>query len=350
MRPGGRGRLPAPGSHRSERAQLRHSAPRTMESLRWRAPASRRFGRLPASCRACVETACGPMSMPSVRPTAHDPVRRFPPPGSVGPVPRLRRYYQRTPTSRRPSRRTSSPSLGGTTGRPVRSRGGGPSLGPGRTCMAAVRVPRLRWRRRDLPGSWATHRLHAPLYDPGGTSGTRPISVPAVLPSAPVTASASTITTISGLNHAACKAPCVRFAAGVAPGPRNTRFRLAGQPWPGQVFHLLGRKEGFRHVNPWLPPPPSFAWRKTGTSAHRCGRGRPRTICGRGRPRTAWDEACAYPEGAHAPPFPPLSMASSTRGGDSGSSVIRMPMAWLTALPTAARGATMGVSPQPRTP
>ena len=28
--------------------------------------------------------------------------------------------------------------------------------GPGRTCMAAVRGPRLRWRRRDLPGSWAT--------------------------------------------------------------------------------------------------------------------------------------------------------------------------------------------------
>ena len=118
MRPGGRGRLPAPGSHRSERAQLRHSAPRTMASLRWRAPASRRFGRLPASCRACVETACGPMSMPSVRPAAHDPVRRFPPPGPVGQVPRLQRYYQRTPTSRRPSRRASSPSLGGTTGSP----------------------------------------------------------------------------------------------------------------------------------------------------------------------------------------------------------------------------------------
>ena len=115
---------------------------------------------------------------------------------------------------------------------PVRSRGGGPPPGPGRICMAAVRVPRLRWRRRDLPGSWATRRLHAPLSDPGGTGGARPVPAPPAWPSAPVTASASTITTISGLNHAACKAPCVRFAAGVAPEPRNTRFRLAGQPWP----------------------------------------------------------------------------------------------------------------------
>ena len=110
--------------------------------------------------------------------------------------------------------------------------GVGTPPGPGRTCMAAVRVPRLRWRRRDLPGSWATHRLHAPLSDPGGTGGARPVPAPPAWPSAPVTASASTITTISGLNHAACKAPCVRFAAGVAPGPRNTRFRLAGLPWP----------------------------------------------------------------------------------------------------------------------
>ena len=61
---------------------------------------------------------------------------------------------------------------------PVRSRGSGPPPGPGRICMAAVRVPRLRWRRRDLPGSWATHRLHAPLSDPGGTGSARPVPAP----------------------------------------------------------------------------------------------------------------------------------------------------------------------------
>ena len=51
--------------------------------------------------------------------------------------------------------------------------------------------------------------------------------------------------------------------------PRTTQHSVPAG-WPtlaGQVFHLLGRKAGFRHVTPWLPPPPSFAWRKTRTSA-----------------------------------------------------------------------------------
>ena len=55
-----------------------------MASLRWRAPASRRFGRLPANCRACVETAAGSVASSSVRPTVHGPVHRFPPPGPRG--------------------------------------------------------------------------------------------------------------------------------------------------------------------------------------------------------------------------------------------------------------------------
>ena len=155
--------------------------------------------------------------------------------------------------------------------------GAGTPPGPGRTCMAAVRVPRLRWRRRDLPGSWATHRLHAPLSDPGGTGGARPVSAPSMVPSADVTASASTIRTISGLNHAACKAPCVRFAAGVAPGPRNTRFRLAGLPWPVRSLTCwVAEKVSVMSVHV-LPPSPSFAWRKTSTSAFLAVRGRPRS-------------------------------------------------------------------------
>ena len=111
----------------------------------------------------------------------------------------------------------------------------------------------------------ATHRLHAPLSTalrprwnrrrPAGPGAS-------VLPSAPS-------------RRRLPRSPLFRGAitrtlrSRGRPGPRNTRFRLAGQPWPGQVFHLLGRIEGFRHVTAWLPPPPSFAWRKTGTSAHR---------------------------------------------------------------------------------
>ena len=43
---------------------------------------------------------------------------------------------------------------------------------------------------------------------------------------------------VSWLNHAAFKAPCVRFAAGVAPAPRNTPFRLVDQPWPVRSLAL----------------------------------------------------------------------------------------------------------------
>jgi hypothetical protein len=76
----------------------------------------------------------------------------------AGRVPRLPRYYQGTATSCHPSRRTSFPSLGGTTGtRPLRSRRRGvwtaSSLG------LVARYPRpglLPWRRQDLPSSWGT--------------------------------------------------------------------------------------------------------------------------------------------------------------------------------------------------
>src|SRR5438128_588703 len=50
-------------------------------------------------------------------------------------------------------------------------------------------------------------------------------------------------------------------------------------------------------------------------------------------------------------PFSPRSLrALSTLGGDIGSSVKRMPVAFSMALAIAAIGGTMGVSPTPRTP
>jgi len=89
----------------------------------------------------------------------HDPDASLPSPGSARAiVPPLRRYYQGTATSCRPSRRTSFPSLGGTTGtRRFRSRrrGAWPASGLG----LVARYPRpgcLPWRRQDLPSSWGT--------------------------------------------------------------------------------------------------------------------------------------------------------------------------------------------------
>ena len=246
--PGGRGWLPSPGSRRSGRARFAHPAPRTMASLRWRAPASRRFGRLSASCRACGETAAGAVARPSVRPTVHDPIRRFPPPGPRGAgspdfrgtISGLRLLAARPAALRLPS-------LGGTTVCPVRSR----SLGP---CQRAGTVVYRGRPCRLAGGDDETSQVPGrplpacPALRPR-RNRQRPASLgAAVVPSALVTASASARRTISGLNHAACKASCVRFAAGVAPGPRNTRFRLVGQPWPVRSFTCRVATEGFRHV------------------------------------------------------------------------------------------------------
>ena len=49
-------------------------------------------------------------------------------------------------------------------------------------------------------------------------------------------------------------------------------------------------------------------------------------------------------------PQPVVPMAFRIRGGDIGSSHIRVPMARETAFEIAASGGTMGVSPTPRTP
>jgi hypothetical protein len=55
---------------------------------------------------------------PGLGPNIRHPlsVFSFPPPGPAGPVPRLRRYYEGATTSCCPSRRTSFPSLGDTSG------------------------------------------------------------------------------------------------------------------------------------------------------------------------------------------------------------------------------------------
>ena len=70
---------------------------------------------------------------------------------------------------------------------------------------------------------------------------------------------------LSGLYHAACTLSV--YAS--QPGSPPDHATLDSGWWPaltGQGSHLLGRIEGFRHVYPatWLPPSPSFAWRKLG--------------------------------------------------------------------------------------
>ena len=234
--PGGRGWSPTPGSRRSGRARLGHPAPRTMASLRanarTRAPPFPTT--LPATCRTCVETAdLARWPSPSVRPAVHDPIRRFPPPGPRG---------ASSPTSSVLSADSdfSTPvpphfvflRLAVPLGCPVRSRGSGPLTAGRDCCLSRPSVPRAPVETSRPPRFLGDPCLQAPLSDPGGTASRQTISARRWCLPLLSQRRLPRCLRISWLNHAACKAPCVRFAAGVTPGPRNTRFRLAGQPWP----------------------------------------------------------------------------------------------------------------------
>jgi hypothetical protein len=91
------------------------------------------------------------------------PTLRFPPQGPPRRVPLLQRYYQSATTSCRPSRRTSFPSLGGTSVPLVafapRRTSAPPRPGVGHPVAPAGMLPR---KRQDLPSSWGTPivRLH----------------------------------------------------------------------------------------------------------------------------------------------------------------------------------------------
>ena len=106
------------------------------------------------------------------------PTLRFPPQGPPGRVPLLQRYYQSATTSYRPSRRTSFPSLGGTSVALVvfapRRTSAPPRPGVGNPVSPSGKLPR---RRQDLPSSWGTPivRLHMFQTDAGRTTCTRPL-------------------------------------------------------------------------------------------------------------------------------------------------------------------------------
>ena len=176
--PGGRGWLPTPGSRRSGRAQFEHPAPRAVVSLRaTRAPTSRHFRRLPATCRTSFSFAW--------------------------------RYHAAA---------LFAPA------------GVGRSPGPD-CCLPRPSMPHLRWRRRDLPGSWATRACMPRSRTPAEPSAPDHLGA-AMVPSALVTASATAMFTnfvaqSRGLQGFLCTLRRERHH-----WPRNTRFRLAGQPWP----------------------------------------------------------------------------------------------------------------------
>ena len=123
-----------------------------------------------------------------------------------------------------------------------------------------ARAASQRWRRRDLPGSWAT-LAYMPRSPTPADPRPQATTGPAMWSSAKLTAS-TPHGTLSRLNHAACTLSV--YAS--QPGSPPDHATLDSGWWPtltGQDSHLMGRVEGFRHVCPstWLPPSPSFAWR-----------------------------------------------------------------------------------------
>ena len=168
-------------------------------------------------------------------------LRRVP----VGRVPRLPRYYQRTPTSRRPSRRASF-SFAWRYHRLPCSLPLAWAVPAGRDCcLPRPPVPPRRWRRRDLPGSWATPARMPRSPTPAEPAAPDRLGAP-VVPSALVTASASAMSTdFVAQSRGLQGSLCTLRSRG---RPRTTQHSVPAG-WPtlaGQVFHLSGRNRRFR--------------------------------------------------------------------------------------------------------
>ena len=163
--------------------------------------------------------------------------------------------------------------------RPLRSPGAGRFPGGLDHFYRGARAASPRWRRRDIPGSWAT-LAYMPRSSTPADRRTQATTGPAMWSSVRLTTSTPRLR-LSRLNHAACTLSV--YAS--QPGSPPDHATLDSGWWPaltGQDSHLLGRVEGFRHVYPstWLPPSPSFAWRNN-RSVGPCSPGRSVIVNGR---------------------------------------------------------------------
>ncbi len=153
-------------------------------------------------------------------------LRRVP----VGRVPRLQQYYQRTPTSRRPSRRTSSSFAWRYLRLPCSLPQHGPYPRAWAAC-SAVPAPRTPSETSRPPRFLGDPCLHAPLSDPGGTGRARPSrradGAFHSCHSVGFRDENDFVAQSRGLQGFLCTLRRQRHHC-----PRNTRFRLAGQPWP----------------------------------------------------------------------------------------------------------------------
>jgi hypothetical protein len=174
------------------------------------------------------------------------PALRFPPQGPLGRVPLFPRYYQSATTSCRPSRRTSFPSLGGTSVALVvfapRRTSAPPRPGVGHPVSPAGNLPRRRAGSPKFLGN-----LHCPfarvLTDAGRTAHTRPLRCSSVAPGPP-SAEAPTIG-LSTLNSTAFGLAVYALQGGLL----RPHARLASGCWSGSTgwaFHPQDSGERFQ--------------------------------------------------------------------------------------------------------
>ena len=192
----------------------------------------------------------------------HVPTSRFPPPGPAGSVPRLLQYYQDATTSRRPSRRASLPSLGGTTvpsRRSLRPARDGKPVDQGCFGCGHPQHRAHRWNRRDLPSSWGTPIARMPCsLTPAGQP----------FPDHCRTAVLPPLRTRRGRPHCAFRGSITPPSSSLCTLRRVDRSTTAqhalpgaGQAFPDRLYYLQGSNRRFQSTS--HPPSPSLAWRES---------------------------------------------------------------------------------------
>ena len=185
--------------------------------------------------------------------------------GAVRP---LRRSYQGTMTSCRPSHRASLPSLGGTSVPLVifapRRTSAPPKPGVGNPVSPAGNGPRSEQGSPKFLGN-PNARLHM-FFDSGRTACTRPLRSSSM--ALDLGKAKAPTTSLSELNSMAFGLAVYASWCGLPP----SHARLASSRWSdatGRAFHPQGSNERFQSCFLTSHPPlPSFAWRNPNYS---CG-------------------------------------------------------------------------------
>ncbi len=126
--------------------------------------------------------------------------------------------------------------------------------------ISEVPVSDHRWKRLDLPGSWGTPCARAVALRPRRDLRAWPQARHVGAGFRLIYSVASRRQKSLGAQSRGSRTPCVRFAAGIAPGPRNTRFRPVANRCRAGVGTRRVPIRGFSFSG-LLPPLPGLSWR-----------------------------------------------------------------------------------------